>query len=361
MNNQQRNALPQDHNIDPIPDSPSPEPNEVLRAPSPGTPRETPSPASTTPPPRMFESPEPESPPPHRSPTPPPQLVWNQLVNYYVTASDNFTIESERISYNHRLGASWDTVFDINSIRNDTSNVYPFKDILAIPEEYRSKFEKYILRQPVKKPPLFPVSAPQLEWDFITKIGLTILKVSEDETTWTLAQWDTNVLPTSIPSPSTQVRINRLKRKRHQLFRQFQLDDVFENEDILFEFMCNIIATVIIETRAVVWFFGSESTVSHIDSADISCNSAIRHQCICHLIGNYNEYTHHRTQIGESEGFGWAHREFVHSNAGASICTLCKFDKFVEGYTFKITEQHDDSLYNDCVCESLVHPPADII
>ena len=364
MNNQQRNALPQDQNIDQIPDSPSPEP-EWLRARSPGTPRLSGSPRSTASPPRFY-SPPPRTPtpPPLRTPTPPPQpqLVWNERVNYYVTPSENLNIEQEQIVYDSVPERSWEIVFNLENIRPDISIQYPFKDILSIPDKYRSNFEKYILRQRVHKPPVFPVHFPQPRWEFIGRINSIIVQVSEDETKWTLARLAaTNTLPTSTPSPATQVEINRLKRRRQLLYMRHRLGDVFEDRDSLFEYICNIIATVIIETRAVVWQFGSESKVFHDCCDRISSNSFIRRQCACHMITNYNAYTHYRTQSGFSEGFGWAHREFVYSNAGASICTQCKVDKFVEGYPFHIKEQHDDSLYYDCVCESLVHPPADII
>jgi hypothetical protein len=295
-------------------------------------------------------------------------MVWNELVGQYVTEEEDRQITSEEENFSNPFDASWEIDFKLDFARRsirfpiqDSSRQYPFKDILSIRRGWRSRFDEYVLRQPKLEDPIFPDNAPQPLWEFITSMKSRILSITEIETRRTLS-WlqSTGTVLGTTPTFHTQTRINRLSRCRELEFEQYHLDGVFDHEDALFDYVTKLVAAVIIETRATVWFFGGESKLFH-HSGRIGGNSVTRQQCACHLIVLYNQYIHHRAQSGFQDGFGWAHGTLSWSNIGISICTLCKFARFIEGYSFKITEHHDDSLYDDCVCLSLVLPPADII
>jgi hypothetical protein len=364
MYNQPDNALPQ--NQAPRQLSPSPEPNEVQRqrAPSPGTPRISGSPGSTTTPPRLY-SPRPQ--PPAPSPTPPPRMVWNHLVEQFVTEEQDYQITSEEIDFNDCHIESWETNFNLDFVRRNVRTLafnpaaYPLRDIWSIHENWRSKFDKYVLRQPRIERPIFPDEKPQPLWEFIQSLKARILEIAEVETRFSLQELKySGILLKATPAENTRTRLNRFSRICNIEFQQFQLEDVFEDHDALFDYVTKIVATVVLEARAVVFLFGAEGELFH-HSGRVGGNSLIRQQCACHLIVSYNQYIHHRAQSGYQDKFGWAQSIHRYSNIGTSLCTLCKYNKFIEGYAFKIDELHDDDLYDGCVCESLVHPPADII
>jgi hypothetical protein len=294
--------------------------------------------------------------------------VWNELVERQVTEEEDYQITSEEENFANPFDASWKIDFKLDFVRRsirfpiqDSSRQYPFKDILSIRQDWRSRFDKYVLHQPKLEDPIFPDDAPQPLWEFITSMKSRIVNITEVETRRTISEWQsTGILLEATPTHYTRTRINRFSRLRQLEFEQYYLGSVFQREDALFDYVTKLIATVIIETRATVWFFGGDSKLFH-HSGRIGGNSVARQQCACHLIVLYNQYIHHRAQSGFQDRFGWAHATLSWSNIGTSICTLCKFTKFIEGYAFKIRELHDDSLYDDCVCLSLVLPPADII
>jgi hypothetical protein len=239
-----------------------------------------------------------------------------------------------------------------------------------------SRLEQYILQLPVYQEPEPCHDYSPTFVAYLHDIGQFLDYISHHEYFHQEHfRQENNVLPDSNPILQTQREIERLWIDRNITFYKHRLREAFLDPESWFAFMQKLIATTVIEARATTWAFGEGQRGATLQRArnglvrNRSALSLVRRQCACHLLQSYNEYIldneRQREEIesthlaGSFTGFGWGHRILTDLTpaTGATICTLCKVDRFTEGYTRLIDSVGTVDLYHGCHCPTLIDQP----